>query len=130
MLNGGLIGDFDNDNDVDIDDIDFYAGNIRSAPTGDLAPLDLNGDGRITLADSETLITKFIQTRNGQTGTFLGDLNLDGTVNIFGDAFIWIGNLNESATSYRQGDFNLDGTVDILEDAFILIENLGNSNAP
>ena len=60
---------------------------------------------------------------------FLGDLNLDGTVDVLGDAFILIGSLGSSVLSYAQGDIDLNGTVDVLGDAFILIGNLGRTNA-
>lgn len=130
MAELGLKGDFDDDNDVDIVDVDFYVGNIGSAATGELAQLDLSGDGQILFADLETHVTACVQTSNGQTGTFLGDLNLDGAVNVLGDAFILVGSLGGSATSYGQGDIDLDGTVDVLRDAFILVGNLGSSNAP
>ena len=123
-----LIGDFDSDGDVDIDDINAFAGNFAATPSGDLAQLDLNGDGEITFADLEVHVTTYVQTSNGQTGTFLGDLNLDGTVNVLGDAFTLIGSLGGAATSYAQGDVNLDGTVNVLEDAFELIGSLGSSN--
>lgn len=125
-----LTGDFDGDDDVDINDINFYVGNIGSAAESELAQLDLNSDGQVTLADLEIHVTTYVQTSNGQTGTFLGDLNLDGTVNVLGDAFALIGNLGNAATSYAQGDLNLDGTVNVLGDAFVLIGNLGNTNAP
>ena len=123
-----LIGDFDSDGDVDIDDINAFAGNFAATASGDLAQLDLNGDGEITSADLEVHVTTYVQTANGQTGTFLGDLNLDGSVDVLGDAFTLIGSLGSAATSYAQGDINLDGTVDVLEDAFELIGNLGSSN--
>ena len=130
ILNGGLLGDFDRDNDVDIDDIDFYAGNIGSAAAGALSQQDLDGDGTITLDDLQTHIETYVQTSNGEAGTFLGDLNLDGSVTVLDDAFILISNLNGSATSYAQGDLNLDGTVNVISDAFALIGNLGRTNAP
>ena len=84
------VGDFDNDGDVDIDDVDFYVGNIGSPATGLLAQLDMNTDGQITSADLDAHLTNLVQTSNGQTGALLGDLNLDGSVNVLGDAFILI----------------------------------------
>ena len=75
-------------------------------------------------------IENFVQTNNEQTGTFLGDLNLDGTVDVLTDAFGLIAGLGNPATSYADGDINLDGTVDVLGDAFTLIGNLGMSNDP
>ena len=125
----GLIGDFDDDNDVDVDDINFYSGNIGSAAVGVLVQLDLTGDGQITFADLQAHVETYVQTSNGQTGTFLGDVNLDGSVDVLGDAFTLIGNLNNPAAVYAQGDLNLDGRVDVLSDAFLLIGNLGKSNA-
>ena len=130
QVSAGLVGDFDGDNDVDIDDIDFYLGNIGSQADGELALLDFNGDGQITIADVQTHIETHVQTSNGQTGTFFGDFNLDGTVNVLSDAFTLVGNLGNSVSSYADGDANLDGTVDVLGDAFILIGNLGSNNLP
>ena len=126
----GLAGDFDNDNDVDIDDIDFYVGNIGASAVGALAQLDLNGDGQITAADVEIHVTTHVETSNGQTGTFLGDFNLDGTVDVLRDAFALVGSLGTSVSSYGDGDINLDGVVDVLRDAFLLVGNLGRTNEP
>ena len=126
----GLAGDFDNDNDVDIDDIDFYVGNIGASAAGALTQLDLNGDGQITAADVEILVTTHVETSNGQTGTFLGDLNLNGTVEVLGDAFVLVGSLGTSVSSYGDGDINLDGVVSVLGDAFALVGNLGRTNEP
>lgn len=121
-------GDFDDDSDVDIYDINAYVGKIGAAAAGPIADLDLSGDGQITLADLQFHVENYVQTSNGQTGTFLGDLNRDGTVDVVNDAFILVSNLGGSATTYAQGDINLDGTVDVLGDAFTLIANLLKSN--
>ena len=124
-----LTGDFDANGDVDIADVNLYVGNIGSAAIGSLVQLDLTGDGQITEADLQTHIANYVKTSNRETGTFLGDLNLDGTVDVLGDAFSLVGNLGSSATSYAQGDIDLDGNVNILGDAFALIGNLGKTNA-
>jgi len=71
-----------------------------------------------------------IETSNGVVGTFPGDLNCDGNVNVLGDASILVANLGGSVSSYAQGDINFDGTVNVLGDAFVLVGNLGNTNAP
>ncbi|MDA8563310.1 hypothetical protein N9L06_02545 [Mariniblastus sp.] len=63
-----------------------------------------------------------------RSSRFARDINLDGTVDVLGDAFALIENLNNAATSWAQGDLNGDGTVDVLGDAFALIANLGNAN--
>lgn len=125
-----LKGDFNDDNVVDVADIDFYYLAIGLPAAAQLADLDLNTDGQITLEDFERHVTGCVQTSNGQTGTFLGDVNLDGMVNVLGDAFALVANLGGSASSYAQGDLNLDETVDVLGDAFILVANLGSSNEP
>ena len=125
-----LVGDFNADQDVDVDDIDFYVGNIGLPVTEELAQLDLTVDGQIDTDDLQTMVENHVQTSNGETGTFLGDVNLDGNVSVLEDAFLLVGNLGALATSYAQGDLNLDGTVSVLEDAFLLIGNLGASNAP
>ena len=76
QVSAGLVGDFDGDNDVDIDDIDFYVGNIGSQAAGELALLDFNGDGQITIADVQTHIETHVQTSNGQTGTLCSCLTI------------------------------------------------------
>lgn len=123
-----VLGDFDGDGDVDLVDLDQYNGNIGSTATGALEPLDLNGDGVVGADDFAQHYETLVETSNGGTGTFAGDINLDGTVDVLGDAFILISNLGNSASSWSQGDLNGDGTVDVLGDAFSLIANLGNSN--
>ena len=123
-------GDFDADGDVDADDINFYSGKIGEDIAGNLPEMDLDGDGTITLADHNLHITTLAQTSNGETGTFLGDLNLDGSVDVLGDAFALIGSLNLSGSDlYAQGDLNANQTVDVLGDAFLLIGSLGQSNS-
>ena len=124
----GLIGDLSGDGVVDGDDIDQYIGQLGLDPTGDVADLDLTEDGNIDAQDVAFLIENLVVTSNGQSGTFLGDLNFDGEVNVLGDAFILVANLGNSVTSYGDGDIDLDGSVTVLGDAFLLVANLGRSN--
>lgn len=121
-----LLGDFDGDGDVDLADLDQYNGNLGASPTGTLTDLDLDGD--IDADDFMQHYSQLVETSNGGKGTFAGDLNLDGTVNVLGDTFALVGNLGNSVSSWGQGDFNTDGTVNVLGDAFALVGNLGNTN--
>jgi 6-phosphogluconolactonase (cycloisomerase 2 family) len=123
-----LLGDFDLDGDVDSNDLDQYNGNIGASAVGALAVLDLNGNGTVDSGDFEQHYTSLVETSNGQTGTFAGDTNLDGVVDVLNDAFSFIANLNQVTTSWSEGDFNGDGLTNVLGDAFLLIGNLGNSN--
>ena len=124
------LGDFDGDGDVDLADLDRYIGNLGSSATGDLEPLDLNTNGTVGSDDFQEHYEQLVETSNGGTGTFAGDINLDGTVDVLGDAFILVGSLGSSVTSWGDGDLNGDEVVDVLGDAFLLVGNLGNSNAP
>jgi hypothetical protein len=62
-----------------------------------------------------------------------GDVNLDQTVDVLGDAFAVVGNLGATATgsvvetTWRMGDLNGDNAIDVLGDAFVLVANLGQS---
>ncbi|MDA8563951.1 PQQ-binding-like beta-propeller repeat protein [Mariniblastus sp.] len=127
-LSETITGDFDADGDVDGDDVDFYIGNLDQPATGELAQLDLDGDGEVTLADHDLFVTTLVVTFNGITGALLGDVDLDGEVDVLSDAFALVGSLGMSVTSRSQGDLNADGTVDVLNDAFRLIADLGQSN--
>ena len=119
-----VTGDFDGDGDVDCDDIDMFAGNIGSSST----TFDLTGDGTVDLSDVELHIQTLVVTSNGVTGTALGDLNCDGQVDVLGDAFPLVANLNMSGTVYTTGDIDFSGDTTVLGDAFVLVANLGFSN--
>ena len=126
----GLAGDFDMDDDVDADDIDFYSGNLGMPAMDNLAQLDLNGDNVVTLADHDLHVMTLVQINGVQSGTLIGDINLDGQVDVLGDAFILISSLGTNATGWASGDLNADQTVDVLGDAFLLVNNLGQSITP
>ena len=60
-----------------------------------------------------------------------GDANLDGRVDVLGDAFVLVANLGtNSGASWPTGDFNGDGQVNVLGDAFVLVANLGRDVVP
>ena len=124
-----LLGDFDNSGFVDATDIDFYQGNIGLAAVGSLEQLDFNGDGLVRFEDYQFHIENLVQTSNGKTGTFIGDLNLDGTVDVLGDGFTLVSNLgSEGPFGYANGNLNADFAIDLLADVFVFVSNLGKSN--
>lgn len=129
QIGAAIPGDFDNDGDVDGDDVNFYIGNIGSAATGVLARLDLDNDGTVALSDHNTHVSTLVQTSNGVTGALLGDINLDGSVSVLDDGFTLVASLGQSVTSRSQGDLNADGVVTVLGDGFLLVGDLGRSNA-
>lgn len=118
-------GDFDQDGDVDADDTNFFTNNLGQ-PASFNPAMDLDNDGTIALADHDLHVNTLIQT-NGLSGTLVGDLNFDGTVNVLGDAFTLVGNLGSTGAGYADGDLNADGQVNVLGDAFRLVGNLGQS---
>ena len=60
-----------------------------------------------------------------------GDANLDGRVDVLGDAFALVANLGSTTNlAFTDGNFNGDGVVDVLGDAFILVANLGQDVIP
>ena len=123
-----LTGDFDSDGDVDLADLDRYSGLIGEMALGDLTQLDLDQDGIVGANDAMFLYETLVETSNGNVGTFAGDLNLDGVVDVLSDGFGFIANLNQPAVSWSQGDFNFDQVVDVLGDGFLLVQNLDRSN--
>lgn len=125
-----VLGDFDGDDDVDGDDVDFYIGKLGQRPVGELAQLDLDDDGLVTFSDYMLHLTTLVTTSNGVTGALLGDVNLNGSVDVLGDGFILVGNLGQSSTSRAQGDLSADGVFNVLADGFLLVGDLGNSNSP
>lgn len=125
------VGDFDRDGDVDADDIDFFVGNVNADASGELEQLDFDADGTVSIADLNFHITVLAEPSNGAQGALIGDLNLDGRVDVLGDAFILVSNLSSTGPiSYSQGNINADLAVDVLNDAFALVSSLGQNNDP
>jgi len=108
-------GDFDDDGDVDVDDINALCANM----TGDgimLPPgfeqYDLDNDGDADSADMDILIHDLVETTVG-IGTEYGDFNLDGKVDTV-DLTI-LGTYFGVGTSWAQGNANCDTTVDTVD---------------
>jgi len=126
-----ILGDFDENGVVDVNDIDFYSGNIglTSSDAGFDVRLDFDNDGTIELADHNFHVNTYVETSNGVTGALLGDTNLDGTVNVLSDALSLVRRLNSAGPhSYGTGDLNADQQVNVLGDALILVTQLGQTN--
>jgi len=127
---GGVVGDYDGSGVVDCADLDGYVGNIGAAAEGMLAALDLDGNGTLGASDADAHIRTLVVTSNGIVGTFPGDVNCDGRVDVLGDALALVLSLGGAANMYSQGDVNFDGQVNVLGDAVVLVGNLGMSNTP
>jgi len=130
VVGGDLPGDFNEDGVVDIGDIDFYSGKIglTNADIDFESQLDWDQNGTIELQDHAHHVTNFVLTSNGVTGALLGDINLDGSVDVLNDAFLLVLRLHGSGPySYGTADLNADQKVDVLGDAFTLIGSLGQT---
>jgi len=127
---GGVVGDYDGNGVVECADLDGYVGNIGAAADGMLAALDLDGNGTLGASDADAHIRTLVVTSNGIAGTFPGDVNCDGRVDVLGDALALVLSLGGAANMYSQGDVNFDGQVNVLGDAVVLVGNLGMSNTP
>ena len=125
-----LPGDFNLDQQVDVLDIDFFSGNLDQPAEGELAQLDLDMDGQVTLADLDLHVTTMVQISAEGFGTSVGDINLDGMTDVLRDAFILIGNMGLADASYSDGDLNADGIVNVLGDGFRLISGLSIQPEP
>lgn len=100
----------------------FYAFRVSSDISAVVSGMALDGNGDGTAGDSR--IEEIYVA-------IPGDANLDGQVNVLGDAFALVGNLGTTGgATWQQGDFNGDGNVNVLGDAFVLVGNLGMNVVP
>ena len=103
-------------------DPSFYSFELSDNITSVASGLAFDGDGDGT-AGGDLLESVYV--------ALPGDANLDGQVDVLGDAFALIGNLGTTTGAvWANGDFSGDGAVDVLGDAFILIGRLGQSVVP
>ncbi len=100
-------GDFDNDGDVDADDIDALFAKLSS---GD-GLYDLTGDGVIDQADVDVWVQE-LAIIGANHGTILADFNLDGAVDA-GDLALLGGSFGVAGDwGWATGDANGDGMID------------------
>ena len=110
ILGDSLVGDFDNDGSLEIDDIDQLVA-VVAGQTGDLQ-FDLNGDGMLTLADvNEWRAIAGAANLPSMNPYLAGDATLDGVVDA-SDFNRWNGSKFTSTAAWSAGDFNADGVVD------------------
>ncbi|QDU71113.1 serine hydrolase [Mucisphaera calidilacus] len=98
-LSGNLVGDIDQDGQIDARDIDLLSTAIQTGSTGTI--FDLNGSGTVDRLDLDFLIT-------GILGTAPGDANLDGTVDLL-DLSSLAENFNQFGRGWAEGNFNANG---------------------
>ncbi len=102
-----LAGDFDNDGDVDADDIDLLFDNLGGV---DMA-FDLNSDGLVDQADVDEWVLNTVPVGEN-VGTVFGDFNLDGAVDA-GDLALLGGSFGQAGDfGWAEGDATGDGVVD------------------
>lgn len=110
LLSPVINGDFDDDGDHDIHDIDALVGTIAGG-TGD-PDFDLTGDGAVDAADLARWLVEAGTTNLPSGNTYLpGDADLDGLVGAT-DFSIWNGNKFQATAAWSQADFNADGFTD------------------
>jgi probable HAF family extracellular repeat protein len=111
--------DFDDDGDVDTDDIDILCNHL-----GDSA-YDLDGDGDADEDDMVFLIENLVELTDGsgRIGTQVGDFNLDGLINAT-DLAIMNPNFGLGAMLYGNGNGNCDDLINAT-DLAILAANFG-----
>ena len=73
-------------------------------------------------------MTTLVETSDGVLGALLGDINLDGEVDVLNDGITLVENLRQRFTSRSQGDLDANDLVNVLSEAFILVGQLVQSN--
>ncbi|QDU71433.1 PEP-CTERM sorting domain-containing protein [Mucisphaera calidilacus] len=111
----GIPNDLNGDGVVDAADIDTIAAGFGTTDP----KLDIDGSGLVDVDDLNEFVTVNL-------GTFLGDANLDESVNLL-DLSSLASNF-DAAGGWADGDFNGDAGVNLL-DLSILAANFENSNS-
>ena len=117
-------GDFDDDGDVDADDIGDLCANLTGPGVPPSDPMyDLDGDGDADSADMDMLIHDLVEITGGDgTGTEYGDFDLDGDIDTT-DLTILATNFGVG-TTWLEGNANCDLVIDTT-DLTILATNFG-----
>ena len=103
-------GDFDDDGDFDVNDIDALTTAIVNG--GPVATYDLSGNGLLNMEDVDMWRLEAGQANLGPGRAYLpADANLDGLVD-GSDFLAWNAHKFTADAHWSHGDFNADGTVD------------------
>lgn len=117
-----LLGDFDDDGQVDAFDIDLLTQAGRDGTAAENGFYDLTGDDLVTNGTGTG--TDLALLIEGVLGTAFGDADLDGEVNVV-DLGILATHFGQSG-GWSEGDFNGDGEVNVV-DLGVLATNFGFS---
>jgi hypothetical protein len=97
-------GDFNDDGQVNVADIDLLSAAIRSSSND--SKFDLNESGGVDMADADVLIVDILDT-------YYGDANLDGEFSSSDFVFTFVFGEYEDAvlgnSTWSEGDWNMDG---------------------
>ena len=129
---------------VDLSNIGFSYDSIANAATWNFSALDpLDAAFYSYQLDATSITYEGLALDGNSDGTggddfeaqryvaILGDASLDGIVNVLGDAFVLVGNLNSTTNlAWADGNFNGDDRVNVLSDAFLLVSNLNRDVRP
>ncbi len=118
--------DFNGDSTWDKIDIDALVSVIAAGTHG--SAFDLNDDGQVDLADRDQWLASAAAANGFGRPYLVGDIDLNGKVDVLGDAATLVSNLFSSTPNWSFGDLDANGQVDVLGDAVLLISNLSRSN--
>ncbi|MCA9217081.1 MAG: hypothetical protein KDB27_28630 [Planctomycetales bacterium] len=104
---GGIRGDFNNDGNVDVADIDALNAEVRAGTN--TALFDVTGDGLVTTADRDEWVV-------GIKNTYIGDANLDSEFNSSDFVLVFGAGEYEDApkgnSTWAEGDWDGNGDFD------------------
>jgi hypothetical protein len=113
-----VVGDFDEDGTLDVDDIDLLSQQILTSPTD--RSFDLNNDTTLTNADREIWVQDLV-------GTSFGDADLNGEV-AFSD-FLQLADHFGQEGGWGQGDFDGNGRIEFPDFLALSANFAGEANA-
>ena len=105
---GSLAGpflDFDDDGDIDADDVDVLRANLGNPG------YDINLDGVGDAEDIAHMVRQFADLTGGGVGTEVGDMNFDGLVNAT-DLILMAAAFGQSGQGYANGNLDANDVVD------------------